>query len=184
MTVEVTGASGGSLMHRFGSSRTHWHMCLYIYVYLVFDSDSNTIVFWCENCGSWAHQPGISLTYSYMYPYTSFFFWVCISAWCHQFDLCGIMKVPWCIGLKIQRFIHAHAHKPGFLLSVAVTPCYFSGGIMAISWCISSWAQWHIHIYDPMHSHINHCGIPHPLSGDTTSMTPPSPPRRTQTTCL
>jgi len=34
MAVSVTGAPGGSLMHRLGSSRTHWQMCPYIYVYI------------------------------------------------------------------------------------------------------------------------------------------------------
>ena len=128
---------------------------IYMCIYMVFDSDSNTIVFWWENCGSLTHQPGISVTYSYMCPYTFSFFLVGSSDWWHHLFLCGIMAVPWCIGLKAHRYIHTHALKPFFLLLVALTPYYFPGGIMAISWCTSSGAHWHIHIYDPIHLYIN-----------------------------
>ena len=55
---------------------------------------------------------------------------------------------------------------------------------MAISWCTSSGAHWHIHIYDPMHSYMGQCGISHPLSGDTTSMTPPPLPTHTSNLCV
>ena len=147
------------------------------YVLLVFECDSNTIFFDGRIVVPWYISPAAHTQWPvHMCSYAFCFVLVGSHDSWHHFVLGGIMAVPWYIGPKTHRLIHIHAHKPFSCLLLAVTPYFCSGGIMAGPWCTSI-SFWLIHIRDTMHSYMGQCGIPHPLSGDATSVNLPPPPQ-------